>query len=215
LTKSTALRSIALVASGRYSAHMENITAARKHIITIAGRPGSGKSTTAKAVAERLGFDHFSSGDLFRQIAKEHGIDLMNANLSAEQNSEIDHMVDSRLRAINEQEDRMVIDSRTAWHWMPASFKVFLDLDMQPAAERILATIDECRRASEHKSNNPAEYAMVLQSRLESENRRYKAPYNIDPYNMQNYNLVIDTAANNVERVVQTVLNKFDVWVRQ
>lgn len=187
---------------------------AHKHIITIAGRPGSGKSTTAKAVAAQLGFKHFSSGDLFRQIAKEHGIDLMQANLSAEQNSEIDHAVDGRLREINEQEDRIVIDSRTAWHWMPASFKVFLDLDTQTAAERILADMDDARRASEQISDDPAEYAKVLQGRLDSENRRYKALYNIDPYDMQNYDLVVDTAANNVEQVVRKILDSFDAWLR-
>ena len=192
---------------------METPRGHKKHIITIAGRPGSGKSTTAKAVAAQLGFQHFSSGGLFRQIAQEHGIDLLQANLSAEQNSEIDHAVDGRLREINETEDKIVIDSRTAWHWMPASFKVFLDLDMQTAAERILADMDDSRRASEHVSGDPAEYAKVLQARLDSEKRRYEALYKINPYDTGNYDLVVDTAANNVERVVQKVLEGFRTWL--
>ena len=41
----------------------------KKEIITIAGSLGSGKSSTARAVASALRFRHFSSGDLFRQIA--------------------------------------------------------------------------------------------------------------------------------------------------
>jgi cytidylate kinase len=53
----------------------------KKHIITIGGRPSSGKSSTAKAVAAALGYDHFSSGDLFRQLGKEHGIDVLQANI--------------------------------------------------------------------------------------------------------------------------------------
>ncbi|MGZ6005361.1 MAG: nucleoside monophosphate kinase, partial [Candidatus Saccharimonadales bacterium] len=52
----------------------------KRQIITIAGRPGSGKSTTAKMVASKLSFEHFSSGDLFRAIAKEWGIDVLQAN---------------------------------------------------------------------------------------------------------------------------------------
>lgn len=189
------------------------VGAQKKHIITIAGRPGSGKSTTAKLVAERLSFQHFSSGDLFRKIAKEQNVDLMQANLSAEQNSSIDVAVDGRLREINDTEDNIVIDSRTAWHWMPASFKVFLDLDMKIAAERILADMDEARRASENITADPAAYASVLQDRLDSENRRYKALYGIDPYNLENYDLVVDTAANNVEQVVQKVLEQFRIWL--
>ena len=37
-------------------------------IITFDGPAGSGKSTIAKAVAERLGFVHFNSGAIFRAI---------------------------------------------------------------------------------------------------------------------------------------------------
>ncbi|HEU4966780.1 MAG TPA: cytidylate kinase family protein [Candidatus Saccharimonadales bacterium] len=195
--------------------HIVSEETQKKHIITIAGRPGSGKSTTAKVLAARLGLRHFSSGSLFRQIAKEQGIDLMQANLSAEQNSAVDHAVDGRLREINELEDNLVIDSRTAWHWMPASFKVFLDLDMKIAAERILADMDAERRASENITADPVAYAGVLQERLDSENRRYKALYGIDPYNLANYDLVIDTATNNVEKVVEEILEKFTIWLQQ
>ena len=186
----------------------------KKHIITIAGRPGSGKSTTAKTVAVSLGFDHFSSGDLFRAIAKEKGIDVLQANLSAEENREIDDAVDGKLREINEKEDRIIIDSRTAWHWMPASFKVFLDLDMLVAAQRILSGMDDARLKSENIHPDPVEYAQVLQHRLDSENKRYKALYNIDPYDMSNYDLVVDTAANSIEQTVEKVLQGFQDWLK-
>lgn len=178
----------------------------KKEIITIAGRPGSGKSSTAKAVAAALGFEHFSSGDLFRAISKENGIDVLQANLSAEANADIDRQVDGRLQEIYASQEQLVLDSRTAWHWMPGSFKVFLDLDLHTAAERILEDTDDARLASEHVQRDPDEYAALLQRRLESESRRYKALYGIDPYVMSNYDLVIDTAANNLEQVCQKVL---------
>lgn len=184
----------------------------KKHIITIAGRPGSGKSTTAKDVAERLGYHHFSSGDLFRALAKERGIDVLQANLSAEENAEIDHLVDGRLQEIGAKDDEQVIDSRTAWHWMPDSFKVFLDLDLQVAARRILSSMDDVRLASEHIHRDPMEYASILQKRLDSETRRYKALYGIDPYDMSNYDLVVDTEANNIEQVVELILDGFQQW---
>ena len=185
----------------------------KKKIITIAGRPGSGKSSTAKAVTAELGYQHFSSGDLFRALAREQGIDVLQANLSAEQNAELDHLVDGRLQLIGATEERIVIDSRTAWHWIPESFKVFLDLDLQVAAERILASIDDARLASEHTHRDPKEYAEVLRQRLESESRRYKALYDIDPYVMTNYDLVIDTAVNSLEQVVQQVADGYRAWL--
>src|SRR5436309_447831 len=111
----------------------------KKHIISIAGRPGSGKSTTAKTVAESLGFRHFSTGDLFREIGAQMGIDLLNANFEAEQRApEIDRRVDGRLMDIEKHDDNLVIDSRMAWHFVPSSYKVFLDLDLTVAAGRII-----------------------------------------------------------------------------
>jgi len=186
----------------------------KKRLITIAGRPGSGKSTTAKAVAARLGYQHFSSGDLFRALAREHGVDLLTANLSAEENAEIDHAVDGRLQEIGASEDQLVVDSRTAWHWMPDSFKVFLDLDLTVAAERILAGMDDERLTSEHINRDPVEYAKVLQQRLDSETRRYRNLYDIDPYMTTNYDLVIDTKANDIEATIQLVLRQYDEWLQ-
>jgi cytidylate kinase len=186
----------------------------KKHIITIAGRPGSGKSTAAKAVAAQLGFQHYSSGDLFRALAKERGIDVLQANLSAEQNTEIDHLVDNRLQDINAHDDRLVIDARTAWHWIPHSFKVFLDLDLEVAADRILGNMDDARLASEHVHRDPVEYAQLLQNRLDSESRRYKALYDIDPYDMSNYDLVVNTESNSKEQTITAVLTAFEAWIK-
>ncbi|HEX3568187.1 MAG TPA: cytidylate kinase family protein [Candidatus Saccharimonadales bacterium] len=187
----------------------------KKHIITLAGRPGSGKSSTAKTVAAQLGYHHFSSGDLFRALGKERGIDVLQANLSAEQNAEIDHLIDARLQKIGETQDNQVIDSRTAWHWIPNSFKVFLDLDLQVAAARILDGMDDARLASEHVHRDPVEYAGLLQKRLDSETRRYKALYDIDPYDTSNYDLVIDTATYSLGQVAQLVLEKYHAWLQE
>lgn len=184
----------------------------KKQIITIAGRPGSGKSTAARGVAEALGYQHFSSGDLFRAIAKEWGVDVLQANVSAEDNYKIDHLVDGRLQEIYAVEDQLVIDSRMAWHFMPASFKVFLDLDLEIAAVRILAKIDKRRLVSEHIPSDPAEYAQTLRNRLKSETGRYKKLYDADPYDMSNYDLIINTATSTAEQTLEQILEHYRSW---
>jgi CMP/dCMP kinase len=181
-------------------------------IITIAGRPGSGKSTAAKGVATELGFSHFSSGDLFRAVAKELGFDVLQANLSAEQDAELDHRVDGRLRELGETSHELVIDSRTAWHWIPNSFKVFLDLDLEIGAQRILGSMTEERRATEHVPSDPKEYAKQLQRRLDSESGRYKKLYDIDPYDMSHYDLVINTGEHTPEEVAAVIITGFRQW---
>jgi len=186
----------------------------KKHIITIAGRPGSGKSTTARSVASKLEYEHFSSGDLFRALAKERGTDVLGANLNAENNAEIDHLVDARLRDIGDTKSDMVVDSRTAWHWMPASFKVFLDLDLEIAAHRIINVLAERKDLNEEISKDPKEYAAVLKRRLDSENHRYHNLYKIDPGKMSNYDLVVDTSNNNLAQVVDLILKSYKQWLQ-
>jgi cytidylate kinase len=187
----------------------------KKRIITIAGRPGSGKSSAAKAVTATLGYEHFSSGDLFRALGKEHGIDVLQANLSLEKDPSlnIDALVDGKLQEIGRIQNELVIDSRTAWHWIPDSFKVFLDLDLETAAQRILDSMDDARLASEHIHRDPVEYAGILRERLASETRRYKKLYDIDPYDLSNYDLVIDTKANDLKQVVEQILLGFKAWM--
>ena len=114
----------------------------KKEIITIAGTLGSGKSSTGKMVAEKLGFKHFSSGDFFRQVGLELGLSVNETNKEAETNPKIDELTDQKLRDMNNAE-KIVIDSRTAYHWIPESFKVYLDLPPEIAKDRILNSIKE------------------------------------------------------------------------
>lgn len=187
----------------------------KKEIITIAGRPGSGKSTTAKKVANLLSYTHFSSGDLFREVARQQGKDVLTANQDAEADtgiSPLDELVDQRLREIGKSEDQLVIDSRTAWHWIPESFRVFLDLDLQTAAERILADMTPERIKAEHIPNDPVEYAASLNERLASEARRFQSLYDLNPYDAANYDLVVDTKVHGIEAVAALIIEQYQNW---
>lgn len=185
----------------------------KKHIITIAGKPGSGKSTTSKNLASRLGYKHFSSGDLFRAIGKERGIDVFQTNVTAETEKEIDYMVDEKLKNIGTNEDELVIDSRMAWHWMPYSFRIYLDLDLETAAKRILKKINPERLEVEDIPEDPKEYTKRLQERLDSEVKRYMNLYQQNPYDTANYDLVVDTNKNGPDEVIDIVLEKYKEWL--
>ncbi len=181
----------------------------KKHIITIAGKPGSGKSTTSKNLAKALGYTHFSGGDLFRMIAKERGVDVYQNNVIAESDVSIDERVDTKLREIGSTQDNLVIDSRMAWHWMPYSFKVYLDLDVTFAAKRILENIDAERMSIEHIPADLVQYAQELEKRLQSESKRYMNLYTQNPYDVNNYDCVVDTAVYNQEQVTQLILEAY------
>jgi cytidylate kinase len=184
----------------------------KKHIITIAGRPGSGKSTTAKLVAERLGFQHFSTGDLFRTIGSGMGIDVLRTNRTAETNADIDRQVDERLKGIQASEDRLVIDSRLAWHFVPSSYCVFLDLTFEVAAARIIAGIDEGRVTNESIPRDPVEYSKELLQRASLEASRYKSKYGVEIFNTDNFDLVVDTAKHDIRQVSDIVVAGYVAW---
>jgi len=97
---------------------------------------------------------------------------------------------------------------------MPYSFRVYLDLDLLVAAERILETLDDARMDVEDIPDNAAAYAARLQDRLDSETRRYKTLYEANPYDPSNYDLVIDTALNEPEAVQTLILEKFNDWLQ-
>ena len=50
-------------------------------------------------------------------------------------------MIDEVLREFREHKD-IVIDSRLGFYWIPESFKVYLDLDIDVATARIYKDID-------------------------------------------------------------------------
>lgn len=184
-----------------------------RKIITIAGKPGSGKSTISKRLAATLGYKHFSSGDLFRAIAREKHISVDKINRLAETDESIDREVDQKLRELGEGEDEIVIDSRMAWHWIPHSFKVYLDLDLAIAADRIYNAHNKERFANEDFASSVDEYKAQLEKRLESETKRYMALYEQNPYDTSHYDLIVDTYKNNPDQVEALILEKYKDWL--
>ncbi len=187
----------------------------KKQIITIAGVPGSGKSSTADNVAKALGYTRFSSGDFMRKIALDRGISLNELSAHAETDETIDVSIDNEVRSAGTGE-KLVIDSRLAFHWIPNSFKVFLDLPLEISKERILSNLkhNKLRQQSEGVADIDGVYQKITE-RLESERKRFKELYNIDHTEKSNFDLVVDTNKNNLEEVVEIILVEYKKWREQ
>ena len=170
-------------------------------IVSIAGKPGSGKSTVAKALALRLGLDHVSAGDFMREMADERGLSVLELGRLAEADDRIDREIDERSRRFGQERDGFVIDARLAWHFIPHSFKVFLDVDLDVAAARIF----EERRASETENVDLETTRRNVTTRAASEASRYQAYYGIDTLDSSNYDLVIDASHAAVEAIVDEI----------
>lgn len=170
-------------------------------IVSIAGRPGSGKSTVARALAARLGLDHVSAGDFMREMAVEHGVSVLEFGAIAEQDPEIDRAIDGRSRTMGESADDFIIDARLAWYFIPHSIKVFLDVSLEVAAVRIFGD----HRGSETENVDLVATMRNIERRAASESKRYDDYYGIDYLDPSNYDLVIDTSALDVDEVVEAI----------
>ncbi len=174
----------------------------RRVIITISGRPGSGKSTVARAVASRAGMDHVSAGEFMRQIAVARRMSVLTLSAIAETDGGgIDKEIDARSARLGEERDNFVIDARLAWHFIPGSVKIFLDVSIEVAAARIFGD----SRGGETENVDLGSTRSAVESRLESETRRYQAYYGIDWSDPAHFDLVVDTTALSIADVVDRV----------
>jgi len=182
----------------------------KKTIITIAGDLGSGKSSNADKIAGLLDYSRFSSGDFMRAVAQRHGMTVEEINEHAEEHPEIDHEVDNEVKKAGEKE-KLVIDSRTAFHWIPESFKVYLKLDPKLAAARIYEQMLQGQRISQHADSIDHMYEQTVR-RKESERKRYLALYGFDSTDTSVFDLIIDTATAPLEKVSEKIIEEYQRW---
>jgi CMP/dCMP kinase len=154
--------------------------------ITIAGDIGSGKTTVARTLAERVGVEALSTGGIQRQLAFARGITTLELNKLAENDGSIDHEIDGYLKKL--PDGNLVVESRMAWHFVPDTLKVFLYVVPQEAARRIF---DAGRNDEIYKGLDDA--LAYIAERRRSEIARFKKYYNVNIDDLRNYDLVVDT----------------------
>lgn len=170
--------------------------------ITISGKAGSGKSTVAKLLSEKLNLEHYSIGDLMRVMAKEKGMSLLELNKLAEKDKSIDFELDEKLKELGRAKDNFVVDGRLTAFFIPnAEARVFLDADDKVRAQRILKD-----RRQQEKSKNLKEAMGKIKKREESEKKRYKKYYKVDYLDKKLYNFVVDTTKFNPNQVVDKIM---------
>jgi CMP/dCMP kinase len=69
-------------------------------VVTVGGPPGSGKSTAGRLVAETLGLEFRSAGDLFRAEARRREMDLAAFGRYAASHPEVDRELDRSMQAL-------------------------------------------------------------------------------------------------------------------
>ncbi len=165
-------------------------------IITISGPPGSGKTTVAKGISESLGYTHVSAGDAFRQLARERCMDLGRFSVLAESDPEIDRTIDRTQAEIADRYKNVVVEGRLSGWIVNGDLTIWLKAPLEVRAQRIANR--------EEKSYEQALDETRL--RENSEAKRYLEMYNIDVFDLDIYDLILDTQHWNQLAVIDIIL---------
>ncbi len=176
--------------------------------MSITGDIGSGKSVITRLLGEETGYRLYSTGQLQREIAARRGMSTLELNRYAETHPEIDEEIDSASRALRSKPEALIIDSRIAWNFIPESFKVYLVVDGNIAAERILS--DDVRQTESYEDLATARDD--IRRRRRSEKERFSELYGIDLLDLNNYDLVVDTSCSSPQEIAAVILRAFCSW---
>ncbi|MBO5713474.1 MAG: cytidylate kinase family protein [Clostridia bacterium] len=176
--------------------------------ISLAGDLGSGKSTVGAILAKKYSLEKVSIGQIQRDMATEMGMDTVAFNKYMESHPEYDKILDDKLREYEVKNGNYIFDSRLAWHFVPSSFSVYMTVNVEIAAKRIISAN---RETEQYASIEDA--VKKLTSRRESESLRYKEFYGLDITDLSNYKLVVNTDGQTPEQTAEEISIAFEKWL--
>lgn len=171
-------------------------------IITIAGKPCCGKSTTAEIFANKYNFARINTGAIFKEKAKSMGKNVLEL-VSSDDAIAIDYQVDDELKNIYKTrlKENLIIESRTSWSFMPKAFNVYIDVDDDVIAERLFNS----DRTGKEKATSLEDAKNMAMARYKADCDRYKRIYDIDCTNLDNYDLVINNSNLTAEETADQI----------
>lgn len=153
--------------------------------ITVSGLPGSGTTSISRYLAERHGFSMISAGEVFRQLAKEHDMELARFGDLARQDPSYDKMIDARQKEIAAERDNIIVEGRlSGWMVDDADLKIWL---YAPVGCRIKRIAFRDQVADEETAKK------LTLEREQCEADRYRSYYDIDIADLSIYHIVLNS----------------------
>ena len=171
-------------------------------IITIGGLAGTGTTTLAELLSEKLDIPYISAGFVFREMAAEKGMSVLEFSEFAEGNDDIDKEIDRRQAEKAKLADNLIVEGRLSAFFVDnTDLKLWLITPFDVRSKRIADR--------EKKSVDVAKEEII--TREKSEALRYKEIHNIDISNMDIYDLIINTDSFDPESISEIIIQTLKV----
>ena len=171
-------------------------------IVTIGGLAGTGTTTAAEVLSDRLDIPYISAGFIFREMAAEHGMSVLEFSEFAEGNDDIDKEIDKRQALKAKEAENLIVEGRLSAFFVDnADLKIWLMTPFDVRSKRIAQR--------EEKSVEIAKSEII--TREKSEALRYKEIHNIDISNMDIYDLIINTDSFDPQSISEIIIQTLKV----
>ena len=151
--------------------------------ITLTGNLGSGKSTVCGILEEKYGFEPYATGKVQRKIAEEMGISVLEMNKLMKKDHKYDHLIDDTTAKISrENPDK----------------KIVFDSRLAWNFVEKYSSLEDCKNQ--------------LIARATEENTRYHELYNLNYFDYNNYDLVLDSTYASPDQVVETLAKEAEAF---
>lgn len=184
----------------------------KRNIISLAGDLAAGKGTVSKILIKDLDYGIYRNGEYARKLARDMGLDITSFNAYLVDHPEIDLQIEKSASEYAKDHDNFIIDARLGWYAVPESFKVYLRVDIDVAAQR---AFNDLNRKSSESFATVEDQKADMQKRFEMENERYWNLYHVRKEDMSNYDLVVDTTNMTPEEVAEEIKREYRKWLEE
>lgn len=181
----------------------------RKDIISITGDLASGQSSVARMLSEDLNYTLYRNGAYCRELAVEKGMSITEFGEYIEKHPEVDKQIEKNAAEYAKSHNNIVIDAKMGWYAVPESFKVYLKVNIDIAAQRAFA--DPNRKRSENLPTLETQKEDMIK-RANNDLNRYFNLYGVKRNDMSNYDLVVNTDNLTIDEVFEKVKEEYLKW---
>lgn len=181
--------------------------------ITISGRIGSGATTLASHLAERLGWKILDGGKIFRKLSDENGMDI---NRTSERPDKFDLEYEDKIKNMLKDENHHIVQSHLAGYdaqGIPEIFKILVVTEDERGNDMIDIRID---RLMNRDGKSVEDAKIAVKQREEEHLKKFRRLYaDNDPswvyWDKKYYDLIINTFQLNQHDALALALDKLGI----